>query len=212
MAATPKYDPAKAKALRERLKNEKEGRVNPLQARKRFQQQCDQLMRRIEQLQVDYHRFFAGDLTTPPDDDRETLVQEIRKMRASNLKGTAENFRIGSIEARLNSLSELMGRRVRAHEMGAGRRRQADAGPQHDIEKGVVFGARVQDGAVEALYKGLYMRPGQPAPSMDLDRFRSYIDRQAQALRSKANCDAISFRIAEEGGRMKLKAKPIRGE
>ena len=45
---------------------------------------------------------------------------------------------------------------------------------------------------------------------MDLDRFGAYLERQAEAIRSKTGCREIQFRVAVEDGKMKLKAKPIR--
>ncbi|MCP4203077.1 MAG: hypothetical protein GY769_14240, partial [bacterium] len=75
-----------------------------------------------------------------------------------------------------------------------------------DPRKGVVLGDRESSSAVEALYRGLY-RPGS---AMDLERFRSYIHRQAEVVRAKTGCREIQFRIAVQDGKMKLKAKPVR--
>ena len=76
--------------------------------------------------------------------------------------------------------------------------------------RGVVLGGQADAVAVKALYRGLYKHHGQK-PNMDLDRFHSYIDRQAEAIRAKTGCREIQFRIAVQDGKMKLKAKPIRG-
>ncbi len=69
-----------------------------------------------------------------------------------------------------------------------------------------------RDGAVEALYKGLYLRRGATRTSMDLERFRSHLEKQAGVIRAKTGCQEIQFRIAEENGKMKIKAKPIKGK
>ena len=45
---------------------------------------------------------------------------------------------------------------------------------------------------------------------MDIERFRSYIQHQAEVIRTKTGCREIQFRIAVQDGKMKLKARPIR--
>ena len=88
----------------------------------------------------------------------------------------------------------------------------ADSGPVHAERPGIV-GLRAATGqsgtidsrAVAALYQGLYRRN----PKMDLERFRTYIERQADVIRSKTGCQDIQFRIAVQDGKVKLKARPI---
>ena len=62
--------------------------------------------------------------------------------------------------------------------------------------------------AVEALYQGLASRPGD-GPKFDLDSFEKYLARQVAALREKTGCDQVQFRLAEEDGKLKLKARPV---
>ena len=62
--------------------------------------------------------------------------------------------------------------------------------------------------AVEALYNGLASRPGD-GPKFDLDSFEKYLARQVAALREKTGCDQVQFRLAEEDGKLKLKARPV---
>ena len=45
---------------------------------------------------------------------------------------------------------------------------------------------------------------------MDLDAFATYLARQQQLIRDRTGCDQVSFRIVEENGKKKLKAKPVR--
>jgi len=130
-------------------------------------------------------------------------------LQSSRHAGSAEQFRLGSLEAQFNSFVELFGRRLRAREKGDGVPHSAPE-VRHDPEQGVVIGAKTQDGAVEALYKGLYLRDGSRNPAMDLERFRSYISQQVETIRSKTGAQDIQFRIAEEDGKLKIKARPIK--
>lgn len=170
------------------------------------------LAREVEGFRVAAQRFLAGDLRLPPEEQRDRIAGIIRQLRAGSLPTTAANFRLGSLEARFNAQLDLFGRRLRAIEEGVAadvqRRKEAAAPP--DPERGVVIGERPDAVAVNALYQGLYLRDRRAQPAMDLERFRSYLDRQAEAIRAKTGCDKIQFRVAEEGGKLKLKARPLR--
>ncbi|MEM8961226.1 MAG: MXAN_5187 C-terminal domain-containing protein [Acidobacteriota bacterium] len=173
-----------------------------------FDMRMNRLTSQIRKLEVDYRRFFAGDLLVPPDELRDAIQREVRLLRSANIKGVAENFRLNSLEARLNSHLELFGRQLRKRELGEDRRRADGTAPRHDPEKGVVIDRGLEDTAVQALYRGLHGK--SQTATMDIDRFRSVLARHADAIRSKTGCDEIQFRVASEGGKLKLKAKPIR--
>lgn len=173
-----------------------------------YQGDLDRLARAIQRFRVDAQRFFAGDLHQPPEELREEITADLRRLRNANLQGAAASFRLGTLEAQFNSHLGLFGRRLRQRETAG---RAAEKGPGLDPVQGVVVGARSDRGAAEALFKGLYPgAAGTAKPKMDLERFRSYIDRQAETIRQKTGCAEIRFRIAVEEGKMKLKAKPIR--
>ncbi|MCP4655111.1 MAG: hypothetical protein GY856_06785 [bacterium] len=180
-------------------------------ARKQIEREITRLATTIEKFRIDAQRFFAGDLMAPPEELRDRIVAELRRLQASKLAGVAENFRLNTLEAQFNSQVELFGRRLRARETGEGVKK-AEPAVQHDPEKGVVVGPQARAGAVEALYKGLYLRTGTRNPQMDLERFRTYLGRQAETIRAKTGCAEIQFRIAEEGGKLKIKAKPVRSK
>jgi hypothetical protein len=173
-------------------------------------QKIDRLDRRVQEMKVEYERFFNGALDVPPDRLRERIGKELRALRRENLKSVEDNFRLANLEARYNSYCELLGRRVRAQEEGltsAGR--QVGPRPAADLSGGLVVEGTVEDEALEALYRGLHHRSGTK-PRFDLESFRVYLDRQVSTIRQKTGCARVVFRIAEEDGKMKLKPKPVR--
>ena len=184
-------------------------RASAAEAARKIKRDIDRLEASINKFRVDAQRFFAGDLPLPPDELRDRILTQLRRLRSSNLQGAAENFRLGSLEARFNSHLDLFGRRLRQRETAG--RVKAEEPRRLDPVKGVVIGREAAPAAAEALFKGLYPGdPGTPKPKMDLGRFRAYLDRQAEVIRKKTGCAEIQFRIAVEEGKMKLKAKPIR--
>lgn len=171
---------------------------------KKLERAMDALAREIDRFRIDAQRFLAGDLPLPPDELKDRLQVKLRQLRNSKARGTAHNFRLNSLEAKLNSHADLLGRRVRARERGETRRALEMEKPRHDAVQGVVVGRKVDSGAAEALFKGLNN------PSMGIEKFRGYLGRQAEAIRAKTGCSDIQFRVAVQDGKLKLKAKPIR--
>jgi hypothetical protein len=169
----------------------------------------DQLGVDIRKLQIDFERFFNGGLHLPPDDLRTRIQSQIRALRNLTITTSVDNFRLGDLEARFNSYNELFNRRVRDREEGrhAVTRPLVAERPRFDPEAGIVFGATVDPAAVEALYQGLAGR-GE-GPKFDLDSFQTYLARQAAALREKTGCNEVQFRLANEDGKLKLKARPV---
>ena len=175
-----------------------------------IEQEMNQLDRSIKKFQIDAQRFLVGDLHIPPEELRESIVSTLRRLRNTGTRGVAENFRLNSLEARFNSQVDLYNRKVRRREEGQSRAATKKKAP--DPMKGVVVGQGGEGNAVEVLYKGLFLETGARKPSMDLEKFRSYINRQAEVIRSKTGCSDIHFRVAVEEGTMKIKAKPVKSK
>ncbi len=164
----------------------------------------------IHQFRVDMQRFFAGDVHIPPESQKDRLAARIRQLRNGGLRGVAENFRLSTLEAQFNSQVDFYNRKMREREQGGQRRPAAAEPPPPDPTQGVVYGQSGHASAVEILYKGLYLQSGNRNPSMDLERFREFVGKQAEAIRAKTGCSDIQFRVEVEDGKPKLKAKPVR--
>lgn len=175
------------------------------------EQRIDRLQAAIEELRVEYERFFNGGRDVPPEEIRDRIQSELRALRNAKLKAAADNYRLAQLEARYNSFSEMYGRRLRQVEEGRGPAAAAADRPDRDPERGVVVGERLTTESVEALYQGLARASGR-GPKFDLESFRGYLEKQAGAIRSKTGCSQVRFRLVPDGDGVKLKAKPIAGD
>jgi hypothetical protein len=122
-----------------------------------------------------------------------------------------DSFRLADLEARYNSYNELFNRRLRDIEEGRHKPYHVVAfveRPRYDPRSGIVFGSDVDPEAAEALYHGLASGVSE-GPKFDLDSFQTYLKRQAAAIREKTGCNEVQFRVAEEDGKLKLKARPV---
>ncbi len=178
------------------------GRPLSLEAR------IEEVAARIQRLQVAYRKFFAGALEIPPDQDRDAIERALRALRNVNQKSPVDRFKLANLEAQFNSYREMYGRRLRdledARTQSARTSLGAEAAPI-DVEAGVVCSGRPTPDAVNALYEGLARRGGK----VELETFRSYLDKQMAGIRKKTGASTVQFRLVEEGGKVKLKAKPI---
>ena len=189
----------------------------PVPARPSAAQQLDLVADGIEKFKIEFERFLAGATVVPPDEHKAKLARELRELRTANLRTSADQFRLASLEARFNSYSELFNRRLRDREEGRGPRplRAAAAAPERRLDAlaGVVVTDRLEAEAVDALYETLTRRaagaPAAGAPTMGIDTFRGYLSQQIESIRLKTGCEAVQFRIAAEDGKLKLKAKPV---
>jgi hypothetical protein len=174
----------------------------------------DRLNRDIVQMRILADRFFNGAPgVTFPDVERERIriAAELRKLRNAKISGVEEHFRLSSLEGKFNSYSERFQRRVRRMEEGGPSvAPKTERVERTDARDGVVLDDKLDKKAVEALYETLHDASGGN-PRFDLDSFRTYLDRQLSAIRTKTGCERVVFRVAEEDGKMKLKARPVEG-
>ena len=177
-----------------------------------FGEALDHLTRDLQQLRVDFERFFNGSLPAPPDELRGRIQTQLRQLRGVNMTSSVDSFRLGDLEARFNSYNELFNRRLRDAEEGRQPARHAPLPPpaarRYDPAKGILFGESIDAEAAEALYQGLAAAPGD-SPRFDLDSFQTYLARQVAAIRDKTGCSEVQFRLASEDGKVKLKARPV---
>jgi hypothetical protein len=168
----------------------------------------------VERFRIEAERYFSGAVELPPEELRAQIQRALRDLRSVTLRSAVEQFRMSSLEARFNTLTELYGRRLRDREEGRGAAARARplvaAQPRYDPEAGIVVGREPDGAAVEALFAGLARAGG--AARLDLDSFRGYLEKQAAEIRAKTGAERVQFRLAQEEGKIKLKARPVRSD
>lgn len=174
-----------------------------------FTTAIENLERRIETFRVDWERFLNGALDRPPDEIRDRIRGSIRRLYSANMQSAVDLFRLGALEARFNSLSELFTRRQRDLEGSSTPQRAfaAISAAKPDAHRGIQLTAGSEDEKVQALHSALAERG---AMTLGLPEFQRYIDTQIRKIQGKTGCAEVSFRVAEEDGKLKLKARPVR--
>lgn len=166
------------------------------------------LERGIEQFRIEAEKYFNGGLKLPPEDLRAHVHRLARVLQDKNIR-PGEQFRLATLTARWNSLSELYGRRLREREEGRTREVRKEPVPSTrpalDPYEGIRLDPRLSGEGVETLFRELVQR-GQSR--IDLETFRQHLARQLEVLREKTGSERVIARLAEENGKWKLKLKP----
>ena len=76
------------------------------------------------------------------------------------------------------------------------------------MRAGVTLADAARGDAVEAIWRGL-AAAGNASRSLELETFRGYLAQQIDTIRAKTGAGSVQFRVVEEGGKVKLKAKPV---
>ena len=168
-----------------------------------------QLDQDIRRFRIDFERFFSGNLPIPPDQRRINIQNQIKELRTVRMRAVSLRFRFNTLEAKFNAFLVVFNRRLRDLELGRKiRPASSGGGPTLDAAAGVVIDGEPSAAAAQALFNGLYAA-SDGAPTADFDRFQELLRQQASRIRDKTGCQEVSFRVASEKGKLKLKAKPI---
>lgn len=165
----------------------------------------------IRRFRIDFERFFSGNLPMPPEQLRINITNLIKDLRTEHMKAVAHRFRFNALEAKFNALLVLFNRRLREFELGKQDSRPgAPTAVEYDPTRGVVIDGRPSAAAAQALFQGLYADT-EVGPKADFGKFQGYLEKQVEKIRQKTGCTSVSFRVASEKGKLKLKAKAVKG-
>ncbi len=174
-----------------------------------IEEAIDNLDLRIRRLKIEYDRFFSGALETPPERMRQSINSKIHELRSHHIKSFTLRFRLTNLEARFNTFCVLFHRRLRVQEEGSPEQRRGDIPRSESFNprNGILIDETPAREAIQALYNELYRSEDQP--QADYHRFQTYLLQQVSKIRQRTGCSQVQFRVHTEGGKTKLKAKPV---
>jgi len=194
------------------------------------------LEKRIVQLRIQFDLFFSGALPKPPLETRDELDKRVKRLGTVREMKLAQRFLYNSLLNRWNIFGELWNKRLQAREEGArtpalARRRKAESAPPaarptsppaarpSAVERRLLARTSIRDATdsqeeLKAFYRSFLAARQEngegKAPSFD--KFRKEIERHMAAIREKASCEKVDFRLYLENKRVALKAKPLKEE
>jgi hypothetical protein len=188
-----------------------------------IERDLDLLERSLKSLRIDYERFFAGGLKTPPVSARKKLEEVLKRVGNAPVDRAAEQFRLQALQGRFTAMTELWDKRLSAREEG---RRvvhvpkgiPAPAPPPARRPRSVADGevsASVRTG-VRGDMKPLFDRfcaaraaAGEDISKLRYERFEELVRKQAAEIRRATGATRLAFDVQTRDGKVKLVGRPL---
>lgn len=186
--------------------------------------QLDELEQALFLLKIQYEKYFNGIEAMEPVRYRDDTQRLVRTMLRETITNTRQRFRFQQLRARFNTIDLYLRRNLVQIERGthpkfkfradlkdrqrnsaASRMEAARADTRAKADK-----SRKEDAAFRQIYDR-YMdarkKCGQ-STDMEYEAMQRALRAQVKNIKSRYQCDRVSFRIQVEGGKAKLKALP----
>jgi hypothetical protein len=198
-----------------------------------LEEDLEVLEKSIRQLQIEWEKFFGGVEKKPPVDLRTRVENMLRKHAFGEIRNNTERFRYMNLTARYNTFNELWNKRLRALEEGRpmglhGRAAEAAmaaapvaAAPAPPSQTTVppprsgeirVANAERDPEAVQALFNRFLEARQQVGENANVkfEAFQKLIAQQSERILTEKGATAVDFRLETKGGKVSLKARPVR--
>jgi hypothetical protein len=166
----------------------------------------------LRKLILDWERFFAGDIKVPPHADRDRLGRRLRTLTEHPSTRRVEQFRLEQLQHKFMTYCQLWERQLREREEG-----RRGSGVQPAVRPTVSPPNKQSSSSVSERGDSLFERYSsarqRAGESMKLDReaFDRQIARQREQLEKKLG-KKVRFDVIVDGKRVKLSARPVRGD
>ncbi|MEO8055295.1 MAG: MXAN_5187 C-terminal domain-containing protein [Acidobacteriota bacterium] len=190
-----------------------------------IERDLDLLERSLTSLKVDYERFFAGDLKTPPVASRRKVDEILRRVGNVEVERAAERFRLQAVQGRFTALTELWDKRLSAKEEGRGlfrAPRPAAAAPPppppahrpksvSSDGEGSTSVKAVGRGDMKSLFDrfcAARAAAGEDVSKLRYDRFEDLVKKQAAEIRRTTGATRLAFEVQTREGKVRLVGRP----
>jgi hypothetical protein len=199
------------------------------------EEDLNQLERDVHQIKIEYEVYLGGGRRRPPSDLEWRIEQTIKHYseRGSRLKA-GQSFRFNGLVQTYVKFREIYRKRIQHREegsvprhFGAAARQVEELRKQREksaqltpvVSARIALGAST-DSARESMktrklyeeFRGAKQRAGESTRDLTLERFRDFVSRKAKELRDAAGDSTVEFVVANEGGRVRLKARVRQAE
>ena len=180
----------------------------------------EERIRKLEQdimkLKAAYDQYFAGIERRPPDKLADKVAREVRTLTSTVMTNTALRFRSQQAISRYNTYHQFWQRNLRELEEGRKPKRRvspaAAAAIREEVSGGVyeVSTGDTNKADVDKLFNALMREYERVANGKipDMEKVRSAIDHQTNAIREKYGSEKVAFKIQNDGGKVTIKAGP----
>lgn len=186
---------------------------------------------RLNQLKLDYEKYFIGTRPTEPAQLRGEIQKAIIKWSNTRITNSALRFKFNSLNGRYQAFKRQWDTTLRQIEAGTYKRHVFKAN-LHDRERGLaepasevaapgrsagaapsgtparpsdVSSSKAGDDLFES-YRAAMKAAGQDTSGLSRAKLEAAIAKQEAAAKKQLGCDRVAFRVVVQDGKVKLKA------
>jgi len=176
---------------------------------------------RLNQLKLDYEKYFLGTRPTEPAMQRAEVQKTITRWSNMRITRTALRFKFNSLNGRFQAFKRRWDDIIRQIEAGTYQRHVFKANLR-DRERGITGasdgpgGGRSRAAAgggggpgredLFETYRDAMLATGQNASGLTREKLQAAVSRQEAALKQKLGCDRVDFKVVVKDGKVRLKA------
>lgn len=184
---------------------------------------------KLNQLKLDYEKYFIGNRPTEPAQLRSDVQKTIIKFANTRITNSALRFKFNSLNGRYQAFKRQWDGVLRQIEAGTYKRHVFKAN-LHDRERGLAPGegeqaiqataapgkAKGAAGGSEAArpagtdlfetYRSAMQSAGQDTSGLSRAKLAAVLAKQEAELKKKLGCEKVSFKVVVQDGKVKLKA------
>lgn len=188
-----------------------------------FSLKLDEIEQKIHRLKIQYDKYFLGLEAIEPLREREELRRDFRELTQDPpVVNAAQRYRLQVLRARMGAIEQYINRNLHLLERGMHPKANFRAGlaerrrSERDDVRDRATRVQRQREQEEAAYRkvfDLYLearrRCGQTA-DVSFDSVREVLHNQVRTIKSRYQCESVTFRVTVEEGKARLKAVPRR--
>lgn len=174
---------------------------------------------RLNQLKLDYEKYFLGTRPTEPAMQRAEVQKIVTRWSNMRITRTALRFKFNSLNGRFQAFKRRWDDILRQIEAGTYQRHVFKANLR-DRERGIGSASNGQGPGRQAggssggqgrddlfeTYRDAILATGQNASGLTPEKLQAAVARQEAALKEKLGCDRVDFKVVVQDGKVKLKA------
>ena len=174
---------------------------------------------RLNQLKLDYEKYFLGTRPTEPAMQRAEVQKMVTRWSNMRITRTALRFKFNSLNGRFQAFKRRWDDILRQIEAGTYQRHVFKANLR-ERERGIGNDAGGQAGGRRAggdsagqdrddlfeTYRDAMLATGQNASGLTREKLQAAVARQEADLKKKLGCDRVAFKVVVQDGKVKLKA------
>jgi hypothetical protein len=175
---------------------------------------------KLNQLKLDYEKYFIGTRPTEPGQLRSEIQKTIIKWSNTRITNSAIRFKFNSLNGRYQAFKRQWDGILRQIEAGTYKRHVFKAN-LHDRERGIVAespgpkadasaapGAALRAGGDDLFdaYRAAMKSAGQDTSGLSRMKLEAAIAKQEEAVKKQLGCAKVAFTVVVQDGKVKLKA------